>query len=433
MHEVGVSGLDDYLKLTESDESEKSRLVSALSIHTTGWFRENPHFVMMQRILLKKVQGGQFFKLWSCACSTGEEVYSFALLCEEFRRFYADFSYSVLGTDIDPVSLETARKALYPKKHLVGPVSHYKKHILLGSDKTEGLFTFSKALRQHCEFKIQDLRSVEKGNEEYDVIVCRNVLIYFEPSVVDKIIETLVSHLRPGGHLILGHAESLPFERFGLRAQRHAVYWKPDSSAKVLREPPPNFAPEVILIGASAGGPQALSDVLSTMPANCPPVVIVIHIESRFSNTLLQTVSQQSGLRIGEVRDGSPLKRGHVYCADGDYHLAVEASLKSGYVMRCLYEDEWKGYRPSVDVLFRSALPIASKCIGIILSGMGQDGADALEELHRRGAYTMAQSGDDAIVFGMPRVAIQRDAADFIGTGHEIHNFLLEIIQRPQT
>ncbi|NJL24602.1 MAG: hypothetical protein HC902_05150 [Calothrix sp. SM1_5_4] len=111
MEEKGFSSLLPYLQYVAENPDEHARLISALTIHTTSWFRENPHFVAFQEMLLETLQKKEVFNLWSAACSTGEEVYSFGLMLEEFRRVHPGFDYRILGTDIDPVSVEVARRA----------------------------------------------------------------------------------------------------------------------------------------------------------------------------------------------------------------------------------------------------------------------------------------------------------------------------------
>ena len=137
MQQLNLTQLVDYLRVVSTDPVEFMNLLNMLTIHTTSWFRENPHFVAFQEILLEVVKKNEVFKVWCAACSTGEEVYSFALMLEEFRKVHPKFDYRILGTDIDAVSLRTAEQAVYPKKQINFHVSRYKDHILEGTGATE--------------------------------------------------------------------------------------------------------------------------------------------------------------------------------------------------------------------------------------------------------------------------------------------------------
>jgi chemotaxis protein methyltransferase CheR len=439
MRATKIDDVSEYLKFASSNSEEHLHLISALSIHTTSWFRENPHYVILQKIILKFLGSVRPYRVWSSACSTGEEVYSLALLFEEFRDFHANFDYSILGTDIDPISLETAKRAVYDKKHLSGPIEFYKKHVLLGSGPTDGFFTFTKSLRERCQFKSHDVREHHKEAGLYDLIVCRNVLIYFPTVEVEKIVQNLVSHLRVGGHLILGHSEMIAYQKFGLQLSGHAVYEKTETvvsegrvtpkvkSSTTLKKTPKDFNPELILIGASTGGPQALNHVLESVRQNCPPIVIVQHISSGFAHGFAESLSETSGLTLGLPRDKTVLKPNHIYVAENECHLAVERS-DQGLVLRQFRKPPLNGHRPSVDFLFSSAADIATNTIAILLSGMGHDGARGMELLHGLGAYTLAQDESDCVVYGMPKEAIDIKAVDFIGSGRQIREKLIDLI-----
>ncbi len=465
MREKGVEHLSDYLEQTEHNPEEHAHLLSALSIHTTAWFRENPHYVILQKILLARTNTLPF-EMWSCATSTGEEIYSFGLLFEEFRRFHPDFDYRILGTDIDPISLATARKGIYDRKHLTGPISFYKKHVLLGSEKTEGLFTFSPELRQRCHFQSQDIRIPKKMDRTFDLIVCRNVLIYFQAKTVEDVIRYLCDQLNPGGHLILGHSEIIDYQKFNLTLRGHAVYEKPSPDARptptlrnatadqrsILDLAPPNraqkvrsyepavtleptrpgFMPKLILVGASTGGPQALAETLWSLPPDCPPVVIAQHISSPFALHFAERLAEVSGLKLGRMGDEEPLLQGHLYSANADQHIGVH-KVGAHYLRINDNSPGINGHRPSVDFLFRSARALAPECIVILLSGMGRDGALEFGELFRGGAYAIAQSENDCVVFGMPKEVIQRKTVNFIGSAEQIHEKIFELIQPQPT
>jgi two-component system, chemotaxis family, protein-glutamate methylesterase/glutaminase len=166
----------------------------------------------------------------------------------------------------------------------------------------------------------------------------------------------------------------------------------------------------LIAIGASTGGVEAIRVVLSTMPPDCPPIVIAQHMPPGFTTRFAARLDELTELRVVEAEDRMPLEIGHAYVAKGDHHLRVERS--SGQLKCRLTQDELaSGHRPSVDVLFESvARTVGPMAVGAILTGMGRDGARGLKLMRDAGAYTVGQSQASALVYGMPRVAFEEGA-----------------------
>lgn len=166
----------------------------------------------------------------------------------------------------------------------------------------------------------------------------------------------------------------------------------------------------LIAIGASTGGVEAIRAVLSSMPPDCPPVVITQHMPPGFTERFAQRLDEITPLSVVEASDRLVLETGHAYVAPGDYHLRVE---KTSGQLKCRlgHEDSVSGHRPSVDVLFESvARVIGPMAVGAILTGMGRDGATGLKKMRDAGAYTVGQSQTSALVYGMPRVAFEEGA-----------------------
>lgn len=571
MLETSCKTLVEYLHYVDLNPEEHAYLVHSLSIHTTSWFRENPHFVVFQEHLLGALKNHEVFRVWCAACSSGEEVYSFALMLEEFRQVHPGFEYELLGTDIDPVSVAAAQRAVYSQKGANFHLNRYKHHLLLGSGPSEGFFTLSKDIRQRCRFQVTDLRHEDaeiKG--PFHFVVCRNVLIYFSPDTVNQIVWHLVNKMRPEGRLLLGHSEAIASHQFGLVQEGHAVYsrqnpnqrvraprkpgkyrllavddslltrkyfekifgdlgfdvftassaseatnflnfndvdvitldlnmpdvggekWLRDERAEGLRTPvvilseahtnempavvrllalgaqdyveksrlgahpekvrelfvdlirastapvsenpsskrvsTPKVRPEAILIGASTGGPQALLKVLESMPGDAPPIVITQHISTKFAKPLAERICEASGLILGEPENGTALKSGHLYMSFGDYHLGIDGR-DAEICLRTDHSAPFNGHRPSVDFLFNSALGSGRAIVAVLLTGMGRDGALGLRFLHHEGIFCVAQSEEDCIVYGMPREAVERGAADFVGNLDEIRTLLIKSFQ----
>lgn len=166
----------------------------------------------------------------------------------------------------------------------------------------------------------------------------------------------------------------------------------------------------LIAIGASTGGVEAIRVVLSTMPTDCPPIVIAQHMPPGFTSRFAARLDEVTDLKVVEAEDRMPLENGRAYVAKGDFHLRVERS--SGQLKCRLSQDELaSGHRPSVDVLFESvAKSIGPMAVGAILTGMGRDGARGLKLMRAAGAYTVGQSQSSALVYGMPRVAFEEGA-----------------------
>lgn len=163
----------------------------------------------------------------------------------------------------------------------------------------------------------------------------------------------------------------------------------------------------LIAIGASTGGVEAIRTVLSMLPSDSPPIVITQHMPQGFTERFAARLDEVTKLTVTEAADRMPLEPGHAYVAPGDYHLMVE---KSSGQLKCRlgHEDTVSGHRPSVDVLFASvAKSVGAKAVGVILTGMGRDGARGLKLMRDAGAHTIGQSARSALVYGMPRVAFE--------------------------
>ncbi|MBB4954820.1 two-component system chemotaxis response regulator CheB [Agrobacterium vitis] len=176
----------------------------------------------------------------------------------------------------------------------------------------------------------------------------------------------------------------------------------------------------VVCVGASTGGTEALREFLEKMPANAPGIVIVQHMPEKFTAAFAKRLNGLCEMEIKEAENGDPVLRGHVLIAPGDRHMMLErqgaryyVSVKPGPLV--------SRHRPSVDVLFRSAARAAgANAMGVIMTGMGDDGARGLLEMHQAGAFTLAQDEASCIVFGMPKEAIAHGGVDRIVPLHQI-------------
>jgi two-component system, chemotaxis family, protein-glutamate methylesterase/glutaminase len=169
---------------------------------------------------------------------------------------------------------------------------------------------------------------------------------------------------------------------------------------------------QVIAVGASTGGTEALCDLLEPMPPDAPGIVIVQHMPEKFTHSFAARLDSLCRVRVKEAEDGDRILPGHALLAPGNYHMEV---LRSGaeYRVRVYSGEPVNRHRPSVDVLFRScARYLGANAVGVILTGMGADGARGLLEMREAGARTIAQDEATCVVFGMPKEAIALGAAE---------------------
>lgn len=165
----------------------------------------------------------------------------------------------------------------------------------------------------------------------------------------------------------------------------------------------------IVAIGASTGGVEALLAVLARFPKNCPPTVITQHMPATFTKSFADRLDRLCEPRVSEASHGAPLMQGQIYLAPGSTtHLEI-ISGNAGLTCCLKAHDLVNGHRPSVDVLFRSVAAMAgARAVGVILTGMGRDGADGLKVMREAGASTIGQDEATSLVYGMPKVAFER-------------------------
>lgn len=169
--------------------------------------------------------------------------------------------------------------------------------------------------------------------------------------------------------------------------------------------------PGIIVMGASAGGTQAITEILAKLPRPTPGIAIVQHMPPKFTASFAERLDSQSDLEVREAISGDLLKPGVALIAPGGYHTAIVRAA-GGYAVRVYQDEPVNRHRPSVDVLFESAARVAgADALGIILTGMGSDGARGLLAMKIKGAWTIAQDQKSCVVFGMPEQAIRLGAA----------------------
>jgi two-component system chemotaxis response regulator CheB len=189
------------------------------------------------------------------------------------------------------------------------------------------------------------------------------------------------------------------------RLSADAVLAAPKSQA-----PAAGATGRVVVLGASTGGTQALEQVLTALPPSAPPVAVVQHMPEQFTALFAQRLDQLCQVRVLEARHLQPMMKGQVLIAPGGKHLLLRRQ-GNGHVVEVVNGPLVNRHRPAVDVLFRSAAKCAgANALGVIMTGMGDDGAAGLLEMRRAGAFTLAQDEASCVVYGMPGAAVRRGA-----------------------
>jgi two-component system chemotaxis response regulator CheB len=227
---------------------------------------------------------------------------------------------------------------------------------------------------------------------------------------------------KPGGPYSVGELRmDLPAKiRAAAAARLHRSPETPPAKLEprpATLEPPPPLpafdAGMIVAIGASTGGTEAIQEVLSGMPANGPGIVITQHIPPVFSLAFANRLNELCPMEVKEARDGDMLTRGRALLAPGNFHMLLRKSPGGGYRVTVQDGPRVCYQRPSVDVMFSSVAEAAgSDAVGVLLTGMGSDGARGLLKMKHAGARTIVQDEASCVVFGMPKEAIRLGAAD---------------------
>lgn len=187
---------------------------------------------------------------------------------------------------------------------------------------------------------------------------------------------------------------------------------------------------KVLLIGVSTGGPKALCSIIPQLPEFFPlPIIIVLHLPSNFTAGMAHELDNRSRLKVMEAKEGDIIRHGNIYLAKGGRHLFIDKNRNNDYLLKYNDSPPVNNCRPSVDILFESAAEIfKDKAIGIILTGMGNDGAKGIEALKKYNAKTFAQDKETSVVWGMPGSAVNTGCIDEVLPLNMIFMRVLEIV-----
>jgi len=222
--ERGVQDLDAYVQevLSDGQGEEMTRVIDRLTTNETYFFRESAHFDFLSALVEGRRPATEF-RVWSAASSSGEEAYSIAMLLADRL---GPRGWSIVGTDLSTAMVAAAQRGLYPvERARETPPSYLKRFCLKGSGPYEGQLLIHKDLRARVTFRNANLMTpLPPDLGQFDVVFLRNVLIYFDQDAKQQIVERVSQHIKPGGYLFTGHAESLSNIQTGLTSVKPAIY-----------------------------------------------------------------------------------------------------------------------------------------------------------------------------------------------------------------
>lgn len=221
-----LNSFSDYYKLVSSAENiaEQQMMVDLLTTNETYFFREPRHFELLKDIAGNKQDWAQPLRVWSAAASSGEEAYSISMVLEDI---VGDKPWEVVGTDISTRVLESARRGVYVRQRTANiPNEYLKRFCKKGVRSQEGMVLVQKVLRDRVQFKHMNLLGEWSQIGQFDFIFLRNVMIYFDMETKQRLIERLVTRLKKGGYLFIGHSESLNGLRHDLKIMMPSVFVK---------------------------------------------------------------------------------------------------------------------------------------------------------------------------------------------------------------
>jgi chemotaxis protein methyltransferase CheR len=231
---LGLADFESYCQLLDSPagREEVTCLLDVISTNVTEFFREWQHFEFLREVALPAWQSrgsnsGEPFRVWSAACSSGEEPYSIAILLADFFRAQPSSKWNVTATDLSTRMLAVAKDAVYKSERVKMPDSGWlRAYFQKGVKNWEGYYRVKTELRERIEFGHVNLMQPYPFRSKFQVIFCRNVMIYFDRETQEQLVPRLAEQLVPGGYLFVGHSESLIGIKHGLKTLRPSVYQK---------------------------------------------------------------------------------------------------------------------------------------------------------------------------------------------------------------
>ena len=409
------------------------------SVQVTQMFRDVSVFLMLRQKILPRLANWPFIKIWCAGCATGEEVYSLAIMLHEAGLLSRTTLY---GTDYNDTVLKTGRDGIYSIKEIKVASQHY-----LAAGGTGSLSDYYRAKGETIliEKFLRDAIVWANHNLVTDgvfgdmqLILCRNVMIYFGPPLKDRVMSLFSSSLVRGGYLCLGNKESLDFTvsrvDYKLTSDNERIYRKiSDTQNPQLltldkkTQHHQQTATGVVAIGGSMGGLIAIESILKMLPATFPlPILVTLHVSPDAKNLTASILQKHCSLIIKEAEVDEYMQPGMVYLAPPNYHLLLE----NNGCLSLSVDDRVSYARPSIDVMFESVAYACGKhAIGIVLSGANADGAKGLASIKAVGGYTMVQDPESAQSPTMPKAALSASAVNLVAPLNQLVAVLMEKVQ----
>ncbi len=230
MRQLKMSSFEEFYRWAREDASGQglATLINALTTNYTSFLREPAHFEFLVKRVLEPLAPGRMLRIWSAACATGEEPYSIAFCAFGALGPSAGARVRILATDISTKALDVAVRGLYSLERVASLPEHWRRQYLLrGEGDWRGWCRVRPEVQATIEFRHFNLIGAWPKQERFDVVFCRNVMIYFDRKTQESVVEALTQVLEPGGFLLIGHAESLGEIRHTLDYVAPAVYRKP--------------------------------------------------------------------------------------------------------------------------------------------------------------------------------------------------------------
>jgi chemotaxis protein methyltransferase CheR len=229
MRALGFATFHEYCQHLRAgaDEQERIRVVDALTTNFTSFLREQDHFEFLVQKALPSIlptRPGPF-RIWSAACATGEEPYTMAFYLADWFPPAAGWDWQILATDISTRALETAAAGIYPESRLTAvPKEWQRRYFQMGRGDWAGQYRIKQSISQRVEFRGLNLLDHQPFTHSFEVIFCRNVMIYFDRATQSQLLRQLRAHLLPKGFLFTGHSESLNGMSSALRCLQPSIY-----------------------------------------------------------------------------------------------------------------------------------------------------------------------------------------------------------------
>lgn len=236
LRELELTSFGDYCEYVFSEQGRRNNeiinMINEVSTNKTEFFREPAHYDYLTEIVIPEIirnsRTNKQIKIWSVGCSSGEEPYTIAMIMSEFTEIKPDYDYSIYATDISTRMLDKAVNAIYRMERIESiPIILKKKYLLKNKDKTQKIVRIVPAIRSKIKFERLNLMDPEYNTKtSFDIIFCRNVLIYFESKIQEVVINKLCVKLKPDGFLFLGHSESTMNMNVPVKQLKPAFYRK---------------------------------------------------------------------------------------------------------------------------------------------------------------------------------------------------------------